>query len=64
MMRKFAVLGILLLLLLGSLAYLRISRTERMYPGDLGEVMVVGGLRRTYIVHFPRIFLRMTTCPS
>ncbi|WP_258084199.1 alpha/beta hydrolase family esterase [Thermococcus thermotolerans] len=47
---------VLAALLAGSLAYLRIRKTERMYPGDLRGEIVVGGLERTYIVHFPPNF--------
>lgn len=50
------VLIVLAALLAGSVVYLRVWKTERMYPGDLRGEMVVDGLKRTYIVHLPRNF--------
>ncbi|WP_148882263.1 alpha/beta hydrolase family esterase [Thermococcus aciditolerans] len=54
--RKVLVLIVMVALLAGSLVYLRIWRTERMYLDDLRGEIVVGGLKRTYIAHFPPNF--------
>ncbi|WP_297435462.1 PHB depolymerase family esterase [Thermococcus sp.] len=47
---------VLVALLVGSIVYVGSYRPERMYPGDLRGEMVVGGLKRTYIAHFPPNF--------
>ncbi|WP_168169237.1 PHB depolymerase family esterase [Thermococcus sp. 5-4] len=54
--RSVLVIVVGLLLLIGVAGYISFLKSHRPYPGDVRGSILVDGLERTYIVHFPPNF--------